>query len=107
LSVPAQRYDDCRKRHSANFDHFDHLAKDVAVDIRLVSSLTAEDEDRFAPVILNALAELLDKAPVAYSIRIETAAGKTMQHSGSAIDRGTPLALPTDVRARRRESAGR
>jgi hypothetical protein len=96
-----------QKRHSANFDHFDHLAKDVAVDIRLVSSLTAEDEDRFAPVILNALAELLDKAPVAYSIRIETAAGKTMQHSGSAIDRGTPLALPTDVRARRRESAGR
>jgi hypothetical protein len=51
------------------------------VDIRLVSSLTNDDEDRFAALVLNAVTELLAKTSAAYTIRIETAAGKIIQHS--------------------------
>jgi hypothetical protein len=77
------------------------------VDIRLISSFTAEDEDLFAPVVLNAIAELLDKAPVAYSIRVRTTAGTIVQHSGSTIDRAPQMPRPPNVRGRKHDSARR
>jgi hypothetical protein len=52
------------------------------VEIRFVSSLTADDEDRIAPALLTAIATLLDQFPIAYTVRIETVASKTyQQHS--------------------------
>jgi len=51
------------------------------VDIRFISSLTDHDEDRFAPVLLKALADLLSKVPITYVVRIETTDGKIFQRS--------------------------
>jgi hypothetical protein len=51
------------------------------VDIRFISSLTDHDEDRFAPVVLRALADLLSKIPVTYVVRIETTDGRIFQRS--------------------------
>jgi len=54
------------------------------VDIRFISSLTDTDEDRFAHVLLKAMADLLSKMPIAYLVRIETDRGKIFQRSRSA-----------------------
>jgi hypothetical protein len=51
------------------------------VDIRFISSLTDHDEDRFAPVLLKALTDLLSKIPIAYVVRIETTDGKIIHRS--------------------------
>ena len=51
------------------------------MDIRLVSSLTNEDEDRFAAQVLNAVSELIARTSAAYTVRIVTAAGKILQQS--------------------------
>lgn len=58
------------------------------MNIRFISSLDAEDEIRFARAILAALAKLLDELPIAYTIRLETAAGKVVEHhhAATAID---------------------
>ena len=51
------------------------------MDIRLVSSFTDDDEDRFAPVLLKTMASLLSKIPIAYSVRMETTRGTTFQRT--------------------------
>jgi hypothetical protein len=51
------------------------------LDIRFISSLTDHDEDRFAPVLLKAMADLLSKIPITYVVRIETTDGKIFQRS--------------------------
>ena len=51
------------------------------MDIRFISSPTDHDEDRFAPVVLRALANLLSKIPVTYVVRIETTDGRIFQRS--------------------------
>jgi len=51
------------------------------MNIRFVSSLTPEDEERIAPGVVNALSMLLDQLPLAYTLRIETAEGKVFQHA--------------------------
>ena len=56
------------------------------MDIRFISSLTPDDENRFAPALLSAVGSLLDQLPIAYTLRIETAGAKIFQHSHSAID---------------------
>jgi hypothetical protein len=56
------------------------------VDIRLVSSLTDDDEDRFAIVLMKAMRELHANFPAAYSVRIETAGGKVFQQRWNATD---------------------
>jgi hypothetical protein len=60
------------------------------VDIRLVSSLTDDDEDRFAAIVLSALVDLLNRQAIAYSVRIETDRGIVLQHNQSV----SPLAAP-------------
>ena len=45
------------------------------MDIRLVSSLTAEDEVATAPRVLDALCAVLDRMPIAYTARLETTNG--------------------------------
>jgi hypothetical protein len=50
------------------------------VDIRFVSSLTAEDEDALAPALLKAIGSLLDQLPITYTVRIETTGERVFQH---------------------------
>ncbi len=51
------------------------------MDINFVSSLTPEDESRFALALIGAMGELLDLLPIAYSIRIKTVTGKTLDRT--------------------------
>lgn len=51
------------------------------MEIRFVSSLTADEENQFAPAVLRALGSLLDQFPIAYTVRIETTGAKVYQHS--------------------------
>ena len=51
------------------------------MEIRFISSLTADDEDGFAPAVLKALTAILDQMPIAYTIRIETRAARVYQHT--------------------------
>ena len=50
------------------------------MNIRFVSSLTSDDEDRVAPAVLSAIASLLDQTTIAYTLRIETSGHKTYEH---------------------------
>ncbi len=52
--------------------------------IRLVSSLTAEDETRIATAICNVVSCLLDQFGIAYTLRIETADGQTFEETACA-----------------------
>ena len=56
------------------------LLGDIRMQIRFVSSLTSEDEDRVAPAILAALITLLDQTTISYSLRIETSSDRSYQH---------------------------
>ena len=51
------------------------------MEIRFISSLTAEDEDHFAPAVLKAVTTLLDQLPIAYTMRIETTGAQVFQHT--------------------------
>jgi hypothetical protein len=51
------------------------------MNIRFVSTLTAEDEAHFAPALLRAVGSLLDQLPIAYTVRIETTGAQVFQHS--------------------------
>jgi hypothetical protein len=51
------------------------------MEIRFISSLTAEDESLFAPALLKAIGALLDQLPIAYTLRIETTGAQVFQHS--------------------------
>jgi len=51
------------------------------MDIRFISSLTADDEDVFAPAVLKAVSALLDQLPIAYTMRIETSGAQVYQHT--------------------------
>jgi hypothetical protein len=51
------------------------------MEIRFISSLTAEDENTFAPALLKAVGTLLDQLPIAYTMRIETTGAQVFQHT--------------------------
>jgi hypothetical protein len=51
------------------------------MEIRFISSLTAEDEEVFAPAILKAVSAFLDQLPIAYTLRIETSGAQVFQHT--------------------------
>ena len=57
------------------------------MQIRFISSLTAEDEDAFAPAILKAVGTLLDQLPIAYTMRIETTGAQVYQRTHVAPER--------------------
>jgi hypothetical protein len=50
------------------------------MDIHFVSTLTPEDEDRYAPMVLAAVKAILEPMPITYAVRIVTANGLEMQH---------------------------
>jgi len=56
------------------------------MNIRFVSTLTAEDENQFAPALLGAIGSLLDQLPIAYTVRIETTGAQVFQHSHPAFE---------------------
>jgi len=60
------------------------------MDIRFVSTLTAEDENNFAPALLRAIGSLLDQLPIAYTVRIETTGAQVFQHSYPAFESPYP-----------------
>ena len=51
------------------------------MDIRFISSMTNDDENRFASVLMNAMDELLRHLPIVYHVRIDTTAGGVLQRS--------------------------
>jgi len=50
------------------------------VNIRFISSLDSEDEIRLATAMISGLTKFLDELPIAYTIRLETAAGQVIEH---------------------------
>lgn len=56
------------------------------MDIRFISSLTPDDENTFAPALLQAVGAVLDQFPIAYTIRIETTGAQVYQHAHPAFD---------------------
>lgn len=69
------------------------------MDIRFISSLTPDDEERLAPGIVSALSMLLDQLPLAYTFRIETAGGKVFQHAHAGFQADASVALGLERRA--------
>ena len=67
------------------------------MEIRFISSLTAEDENVFAPALLKAIGALLDQFPIAYTLRIETTGSQVFQHSPAPTRAADP---PASVAAR-------
>jgi hypothetical protein len=51
------------------------------VEIRFISSLTAEDEARIALALAEFVGALLDTLPLAYTLRIETVGGLSLQRT--------------------------
>jgi hypothetical protein len=79
----------------------------TAMNIRFISSLTPEDEDRLAPALLKAVGSLLDQLPIAYTLRIETSGSTVFQHahagdgSEDALD-ASPVGAPLPAALRGR-----
>jgi hypothetical protein len=53
------------------------------MDIRIVSSLTPEDEERIAPAVLAPICSILNRMPIAYTIQITTTNRRLFQHSSN------------------------
>ena len=53
------------------------------MDIHFISTLTPEDEDRYAPMVLAAVRAILEPMPISYAVRIVTANGHSVQHTKS------------------------
>ena len=70
------------------------------MDIRLISSLTAEDENTFAPALLRAVGAILDQFPIAYTLRIETTGAQVFQHTHPSFEASVPTPARIDVKAR-------
>ena len=51
------------------------------MDIHFVSTLTPEDEDRYAPMVLAAVRAILEPMPISYAVRIVTTNGLAVQHT--------------------------
>jgi hypothetical protein len=65
------------------------------MEIRFVSSLTAEDEIRLAEGLLRAFTGLLDQWPIAYTLRIEAGDATVLRHSHNPTDpAGAPQPQP-------------
>lgn len=70
------------------------------MDIRFISSLTAEDENAFAPALLKAVGAILDQFPIAYTIRIETTGAQVFQHTHPSFEGALPAAARVDLKSR-------
>ena len=57
------------------------LKRTYLMDIRFVSSLTPDDEDRLAQVLVQIVSSILGRLSIAYAIRIRTTAGTEVVES--------------------------
>jgi hypothetical protein len=62
-----------------------------------VSSLTDDDEDRFASVLLNTMDDLLSQLAVAYHLTISTTAGTVLQRTRASAAAGDAASHHRDV----------
>jgi hypothetical protein len=60
------------------------------MDIHFISTLTPEDEDRYAPMVLAAVRAILDNMPISYAVRIVTASGTALQHTKADAGQEAP-----------------
>jgi hypothetical protein len=51
------------------------------MEIRFISTLTADDEGQMAPALMHAVTALLDALPIAYTLRLETLGAQVFQHT--------------------------
>ena len=56
-----------------------------AMEIRFVSTLTPEDEERLAPALMTAVTALLDNSELAYTLRIKTSSDAVFDHSHPSV----------------------
>ena len=70
------------------------MLEDAALDIRLVSTLTPEDEARYATVFLKLISAVLDGVPVAYALTAELTGGEVVRLAdGEGMHRELPSFL--------------
>jgi hypothetical protein len=62
------------------------------MDIHFVSTLTPQDEDRYAPMVLAAVKAILEPMPISYAVRVVTANGLAVQHTKSDQTDEAPVA---------------
>jgi hypothetical protein len=68
------------------------------VHIELTSTLTQEDENRLAAVVLRALSGMLDMLPISYLVRVETTDQNVMEHVSPGLsDLDSMSSLATDT----------
>ena len=66
--------------------------------VRLVSTLTAEDEARLAPVLLQLVGLVLDQMPIVYSLRVETSDQEVLERFNRDVPIPSPDAVPSALR---------
>ena len=71
-----------------------------SMDIRFISSLTAEDENAFAPSLVKAVAAVLEQFPIAYTLRIETTGAQVFQHTHPSFEAAMPTPSRADLKTR-------
>jgi hypothetical protein len=64
--------------------------------IRLVSSLTEDDESRIASAICNVVSCLLDQFGIAYTLRIETTEGQVFHETSCRATRESAAEVTTN-----------
>ncbi|MBA3638245.1 MAG: hypothetical protein H0W53_03000 [Acidobacteria bacterium] len=69
------------------------------MDIRLISSLTADDENAFAPALLKAVGAILDQFPIAYTLRVETTGAQVFQHTHHSFETAASASIPAGITA--------
>jgi hypothetical protein len=67
------------------------------MDIHFVSTLTPEDEDRYAPMVLAAVKAILEPMPITYALRVVTTNGLAVQHTKADHD-AEPAVAPAGRR---------
>ncbi len=70
------------------------------MDIRFISSLTADDENAFAPALLKAVGAILDQFPIAYTLRVETTGAQVFQHTHHSFETPSAPVMPSSIAAR-------
>ena len=60
------------------------IAHQPGVNIRFISTLTAEDENQLAPGILRAVSALAGMFPIRFAVKLDTVDGQTY-HAGSPL----------------------
>ena len=72
---------------------------EVFLDIRVISSLTPEDEARYAAAFLTIITAMLDSVPTTYAAHVQLADGTVVRSSELAAHDAQPAVNVMPVRA--------